>query len=386
MASLDFRSRLTALDGLRGFAILAVFFYHYAGSLGTHASSIGLRVLSVAFSIGWSGVDLFFVLSGFLITGILFDTQNDEQYYRKFYTRRALRIFPIYYLTLLLLVLFAFSIGVHWRPADSFFLIYLGYPAVLIWPSLANISPLIRITHLWSVSMEEQYYMVWPWVIAKLRSPNSILKCCAFLAALSLVLRTLVWASGSQNMAWSYAFLPCRLDQLALGAAIAVLVRGPLQQRLQQFAPIVLIVGTLSMVIICWTRHTVDHGDAVIGTIGYTVLGAVYGSLLTLCLRTGSWLQRIFSLRILRVFGKYSYGLYLYHFPLSVVLSPMKEFFVAKCHSFILGSTVHIIVCLLVNLIVAAASFRWFEAPIMRLKDRFRYSGEGEPILAQRSA
>jgi peptidoglycan/LPS O-acetylase OafA/YrhL len=222
--------------------------------------------------------------------------------------------------------------------------------------------------------MEEQFYMAWPWIVAKLRTPNSILRGCAAASALALLLRIAVWASGSLSMTCAYTFLLCRMDELACGAAIAILIRGPFQDRLQRLAPALFITSTLAFAGICWGRHTLDHDDAMIATAGYTLIAAAYGSLLVLCLPANSWLQHLFSLRALRLFGKYSYGLYLYHFPLTVVLSPMKDLCVAKVHSFVLGSTIHIIFCLAVNLTVAIISFHLFEAPIMRLKDRFQYS------------
>lgn len=109
---LDFRKRLPALDGLRGIAILAVFFYHYAGGLQKTAGSGWLHGLEKVFGFGWSGVDLFFVLSGFLITGILYDTRTDAGYYKKFYARRVLRIFPIYYLFIVIYLSLTPLIGV----------------------------------------------------------------------------------------------------------------------------------------------------------------------------------------------------------------------------------------------------------------------------------
>src|ERR1700674_1734773 len=240
----DFRNRLPALDGLRGIAILAVFFFHYAGGASVHSRSPIVRGILAALGLGWTGVDLFFVLSGFLITGILFDTHNDAGYYRNFYARRVLRIFPIYYLLVAVFLCLGPFAGAHWKAGHLFFLIYLGYPAALIWPSLTTAAPSLALTHLWSLSVEEQFYMVWPWVTAKLRRPTAILRGCLIVAASALAIRVLIWASGWPNADWPSAFLLCRMDQLALGAAIAILVRGPLQKRLLDWAPFTFVLAT----------------------------------------------------------------------------------------------------------------------------------------------
>src|SRR5450631_3637832 len=134
-STFDFRKRVPALDGLRGIAILAVFFRHYAGGLEKTATSTGMHVLGMVFAFGWSGVDLFFVLSGFLITGILYDTQMDPRYYRNFYARRVLRIFPPFYFLALVLVVLTPILGIHWKFAHLAFLFYIGFPCALIWPA-----------------------------------------------------------------------------------------------------------------------------------------------------------------------------------------------------------------------------------------------------------
>jgi peptidoglycan/LPS O-acetylase OafA/YrhL len=373
----DFRTRLPALDGLRGIALLSVFFYHYAGSLTSHATSAPLRTLAVIFSLGWTGVDLFFVLSGFLITGILYDTLNDSKYYRKFYYRRALRIFPVYYFLAIVLASCTTLVGAHWKPAHLFFLVYLGYPAALIWTSLPHFSPVVLVTHLWSLSVEEQFYVVWPWAVARMRNSNVILGGCLILGGIALALRLFVSIAGL-NPTWSYTFMFCRMDQLALGAAIAVAVRGTLRARVDHWAPFALIVAAGVVVTICGVRHTTDHNDPVIAGIGYSAIAFVYGSLLVLCLRSGSWIERFFSIGILRMFGKYSYGLYLYHFPLTVVLSPMRNGLVAWSHSFVVGGALHLIICLAANLLIAAISFHCMESPIMKLKKRFSYRVESQ--------
>lgn len=352
-----YSKHIPALDGLRGLAILAVFFHHY-GAGGIHSSSLPVRWVATVCGVGWSGVDLFFVLSGFLITGILYDTQTDPRYYRNFYARRTLRIFPIYYLFVAICLLVApFS---TWRTGHLSFLVYLGYPAALIWPTLLNIP--IRITHLWSLHVEEQFYMLWPWLIRRLRVPRNILVFCAMAIAGALLAR-IVFPS------WAYASLPCRMDGLALGAALAVLFRGDYRGRIQKLATPVFTVSVGLLILIFAFRHTTEHSDRLVCTLGFSVIAIAYGALLVLSLGT---LSSLFSMRILRLFGKYSYGMYLYHFPLTAVFEHTKSFF----NAFPFGSLIYVMFCLAADLAIAALSFHVFEQPILRLKNRFEYAGK----------
>lgn len=339
---------MPALDGLRGIAILAVFAYHY-GHGGVHSTSTVVSLFASICGVGWSGVELFFVLSGYLITGILFDTRNDPGYYKKFYARRALRIFPVYYLFAAVM----FAIGSHWRIGHLSFLFYVGYPVALVIPSLVAIP--LHITHLWSLCIEEQFYAIWPWIIAKEQNP---IIACVVAGAVAPLLRVAIWALG-WNQDWSYAFLLCRTDALAVGAAIALLIRGGRKNSLQRWAPITFALAAGILITIFVSRRTMSHYDPLVNTAGFSVIAILYGSLLMISLAHG----RLFSLPILRVFGKYSYGMYLFHFPLTALFAPLKP----------LLSFGYVPACLLMNLGVAAASFHFFEQPIMRLKRRFSY-------------
>ena len=372
------KKHLPALDGLRGLAILLVFFYHYAGGLQHTAHSKSMHVFGAIFGFGWSGVDLFFVLSGFLITGILFDTQDDPAYYKKFYVRRSLRIFPIYYIFLAVYGLFAFlHLDGHFHLGHVAFLFYLGYPATLLWPALESVSPSVHFTHLWSLCAEEQFYLVWPWVVSKLRTPVLIIGACLAAISAAPALRTFFVLHDLH--AWEYAFLPSRMDALAVGGLIAILMRGPGKSVAEKWAIPMFLVSSLSVAAVCIIRRTVDHADALIGTAGFTFIAIAYGALLILAIRPGSLLKRTFSLPLLRLFGKYSYGIYLFHFPLSEFLSPKREIFISVTHSFAVGSITFILACLIINLGVAAVSFHFIESPIIGLKKRFEYDRDAKP-------
>ena len=346
---------IPALDGLRGVAILAVFCLHYGGG-GIYSSSAAVRWVGTVCRFGWTGVDLFFVLSGFLITGILYDTQRDSRYYRKFYARRALRIFPIYYLFIALAVLIVPFASLTAR--HLLFLVYLGYPAALIWPALVSLP--ILITHLWSLQVEEQFYMLWPWLIRRLKTTRSILMLCAAVGVAAPILR-LAFPS------WSYASLPCRADDLVFGAALAILFRSQHWRSCQRCAYPVLFASIMGIILLCDLRHTTEHTDPVIFTVGFTVIAIACGALLVLSLGP---LSKVFSSPVLRIFGKYSYGMYLYHLPLMVFFERGKPLFI-RYHFGILG---YVFACLVANLAIAAFSFHLFEQPILKLKKRFDYT------------
>jgi peptidoglycan/LPS O-acetylase OafA/YrhL len=344
---------IPALDGLRGLAILAVFFYHY-GAGGVKSSSMAVKWLGTVAGLGWSGVDLFFVLSGFLITGILYDSQHSATYYRYFYARRALRIFPVYYLFIAITL---FLIPLHLlRAGHLFFLAYLGFPAAVISPTLVNLP--VRVTHLWSLSVEEQFYSLWPWLVRKSQTPRHILGTCGFIGVGALLLRAVV------PVAWANIALPCRMDDLATGAALAILVRSDLREFCQKCAWGLFSISSAGVVLICLIRHTTERSDRLVCTAGFSLIAIAWGGLLLLSLGP---LNELFSLQVLRTLGKYSYGMYLYHFPLTSATEHVKVLFTRLP----LGALSYVAMCLALNLAIAAISFHFIEEPILKLKRRF---------------
>ncbi len=159
------------------------------------------------------------------------------------------------------------------------------------------------------------------------------------------------------------------MDGLALGAALAILFRSGLGRYCQKLALPVFAVSAAGVILICSLRHTTAHDDQLVYTLGFSVIAVAYGALLILGLGP---LAKLFSARILRMFGKYSYGMYLYHFPLTAVSEHVKPLF----FRYPLGSLTYVATCLAANLAIAALSFHVFEQPILSLKKRFEYDGE----------
>jgi len=158
-----FRKRVPELDGIRGIAILTVLVYHVFAYSMLRRAWTGLPHLAMRITEhGARGVDLFFVLSGFLITGILLDSRFDRYYFRNFYARRALRILPVYYAVLLVILIF-------YRHSWDYVLLSFFH--------LSNIAPILGITMvngaMWSLSVEEHYYLLWPLLVRKLQ-PQSV--------------------------------------------------------------------------------------------------------------------------------------------------------------------------------------------------------------------
>ncbi len=218
---------ISALDGLRGMAILLVLI-HMLNLLEIQDGAAAYVFYRISYA-GWTGVQLFFVLSGFLITGILLDSRQAKNYFSSFYVRRILRIFPLYFSVLTITFIVLPAVGVI--PASVAFD---QNHQVWLWTYLSNWAHLFdansqTFPHFWSLAVEEQFYLVWPLLILT-RGPAHCLKFCLGVATISLALRSLlVWYSVPGHLIYENSF--CRMDALALGGAAAAALRVPVWRR-----------------------------------------------------------------------------------------------------------------------------------------------------------
>ena len=290
-------------------AILLVLLHHFTGSLNAEFD-INQRLNSWA-ELGWTGVDLFFVLSGFLITGILYDAKTKPAFFKNFYARRALRIFPLYYAALLAMIIIRpllIRLDLAGTANPAWISIY-ATNFVISWKGAGAFGVL---DHFWSLAVEEHFYFIWPAVVYFLNRKQVMMVATAFFL-LAPTLRIMTMDGGEYLPIASYMATPMRMDSLAAGAFIALMVRGPKgMEGLLRLAMI--LAGTTFAVFfaIVLIRHSKSHQDLVIGTVGLSVLWAFFGSVLILAL---NWkpLESLMQLPILRWFGKYSYGLYVWH-------------------------------------------------------------------------
>lgn len=295
------RPVMPELDSLRGIAILGVLFLHgfYWPYSSLHLSRAGTLFLRVT-QPGWLGVNLFFVLSGFLITGILLDSRNRPDYYRRFYGRRALRILPAYYLLLLLL-------GLLGQAGAA----YLGLSFIY----LANVTNLFGVANdygpLWSLAVEEHYYILWPTLVRRL----SLTRVAAVASAIFVgapALRALAFHFGFTSGLASYTWFVC--DGLAAGSLLAILLRaGIAREKITQVACLLIAISLCVGVI--GAPYGILTRNSVLGAaLQHTVISILFAGMLLASLLLGtSRYQRWINRPILHFFGYISYGLYLIH-------------------------------------------------------------------------
>lgn len=376
------RPRAVVLDGLRGLAILLVLVHHFFRGF---APSDGLvdRAVFAAASRAWMGVDLFFVLSGYLITGILIEQRGRPHYYRNFYARRTLRIFPLYYAVLAVVFLLAPRLG----PGPLAYVSKSAPDQAWFWGYLTNVRiawrdawyPQLIPNVLWSLAIEEQFYLLWPLVVAACGN-RRLAGVSIALAFLALALRVgLALAPGNHWLA-GLVLTPTRADGLALGALVALLAREPgwLARRRRAAG----LVGIVALVGYGWL--TVQRGPGWEGTplqaLRFTAVAAGFSALLVLVLgadRAASeqrpLLVRLASMHGLLVLGKYSYALYLLHGPVDAIV---KAHWGALADLRVLGSTLpmmglYVLAAGGLTLLLARLSWMLLEAPCLRLKRYF---------------
>jgi peptidoglycan/LPS O-acetylase OafA/YrhL len=376
-APIDFKTRFPALDGLRALAVTMVFIFHYGG--GTHGGRLLLIFNSLRLR-GWMGVDLFFVLSGFLITGILYDTRNDPRFFKLFFARRSLRIFPVFYLVAVALLLLTPVFGYVWHWGHLPFLVYMGNLSGCADPSLYTVTSSrhpagsVMLLHLWSLCVEEQFYLLWPMVVWWVRDRTRLIGVASGLAALALGLRIWLIMRPENLEEWITHILPTRMDTLAFGAILALLLRGPGAGRYQRVCKWMFLFCGLCVTAIFVASPAPD--SPWLRSIGYTCIAAASAGLIGSTLRTGSAAFRLFHLRPLRIFGKYSYGFYIYHMLWFIGWVRLSQVVGGRLHSTVLGTTLVMATNALVTFLVAKLSYDLFEVRFLRLKTHFEYDSE----------
>jgi len=319
------RQRIPSLDGVRGLAILLVMFLHFAD----RSQPVGLanRLYSQATGAGWIGVDLFFVLSGFLISGLLIDARQSPRYFKDFYARRTLRIFPLYYACLIgwivVAPLFHPTAAIHRDAIATMHDDQLWY-----WTYLSNWKmgldgrwPPMGTSVYWSLAIEEQFYLVWP-AIVLLCSARGLRNVCMALIGLAFAVRVMQIVAGASPIL-IYVSTFGRMDALAVGSLAAIALRDPAQREwTRRAAPWLLTLGLVCLAAI-WIRiGTFSESHPLMQTAGFTLLAITFGSLIVEAVTPASRIAGVFSSPVLRFFGKYSYAMYLLHETLTYEIVP----------------------------------------------------------------
>jgi peptidoglycan/LPS O-acetylase OafA/YrhL len=368
---------IAAVDGLRGLAILLVLLCH--GRILASGNAFDESLSAVLWG-GWCGVDLFFVISGFLITGILYDARGSSRYYSSFYARRALRIFPLYYTFLFATLVVgpalfpeAYAASALEPSHHKWFWLYLYN----VWAACRGLgSDWNALSITWSLCIEEHFYLFWPIVVACC-SRRVLTSVCVATVAASFALRVVMGLCGAPAIA-VYFLTPARLDGLAMGALIAVLVRGPQGMagaRVGIRSVIIALAAVLAGMLLL--TGMMEAYQVYTRALGFTCLAVFFGGLLvqTLTAPTGSGLTGLFESRFLQVLGKYSYALYLLHQPVNGWLKPRVPFLGdwKVMGSALPGQTVYYVLAIGTSLALAFLSWHLLEKHFLRLKSFFPY-------------
>ncbi len=363
---------IPGLDGLRGIAFLLVY--------GIHTDYL---------QVGWVGVQFFFVLSGFLITGILLDMKKSlrpREYFAKFYGRRFLRIFPLYYFYLVLMVGIAiWLLSIAYRP--GYMKIFLGqvrYAFLYVYDfffatRFSNTSEFLD--HFWSLSVEEQFYIFWPLLI--LLIPEKALKklflSFVVLGPLFRLILFLIYRSGeyhflARSAAWFVYPLPfSHIDAFAFGALISQYPFPKAQKQFFILLVILPVIGYASQYMatgkigdITALGFPMFLGDAYKYIWGYSLLNYFFAVTICAVVKEQIFL-RFLDWKPIQYLGKISYGLYVYHYPIIWFVARIRDLGLSEP----VTNALTALIAFPLTLLVASASYYLMEKPILNLKDRF---------------
>jgi peptidoglycan/LPS O-acetylase OafA/YrhL len=306
----------------------------------------------------------------------LYDTRTDSKFFRRFFARRSVRIFPVFYLvfSILLLLTPIFQYQWHWRHFT--YLFYLGgyfSPGQVI--SLNHGTATAFIGHFWSLCLEEQFYLLWPAVIWLVRDRVRLLWVAFGGSVLALVFRYLWCLHQPQPGALFIRSLPFRMDSLLLGGALALLLRGPRAETWQNACRWLFLFSLAATIAIFAHSRSATEGTLLL-TLGLTAIAATSVGLIGMTLVPGTGIFRIFCLKSLRAVGKYSYGFYIFHVLWLPAWNALAARLTFTFHSHMLANIVSLVANYSVTLLAAKLSYDYFEVKFLKLKRGFEYDSE----------
>lgn len=354
------------LDFVRGIAILMVVLLHgFFGAIVPADISkfhgIG-KIFISATSGGWLGVQLFFVLSGFLITGILLDTRERSNYYKRFYINRALRILPAYFALLFLLLILGV---IQWK--------FLFVSAFF----MANFAPIFGIAMqyapLWTLAVEEQFYLFWPQLVRRV-SRKTLAIIALAIVILVPIIRLIAFIKNPSVDLYYYTWFVA--DGLAMGAFLSIFLKNPKNTRKKTLFTGIAMTALGAGAIIIGAPFGILHRSNIVGAMfqlfPWHILFAGFITL-TLFLGTSNW-KRIVNFSWVRYFGYISYGLYLIHFLIFAEFDKIIQW-VSPSSNIILHATFPGLVLRFllaggISILIASLSRKYFESFFLNFKNK----------------
>jgi peptidoglycan/LPS O-acetylase OafA/YrhL len=363
-------ARVPQLDGLRAIAVGLVILFHYGVPFE------GNPLLGPIISNGWVGVDLFFVMSGFLIGGIVIANREAANFYSVFYLRRFLRIFPLYYL---LLSVVAIAVALGWMPpSHAPFLLYAVYLQNIVTAFTHDYGlPWLQVT--WSLAIEEHFYLLLPILVGLLRPKLlfHVLLFGIFAAIISRILGYVIPVSYPRDFARFFTL--CRVDDLFYGVLLAVAVRSERAATIIQGHRPAFYLGAVLFGLGFLVASHFDsrvHNEILICTIGLSLLGPLFSCVVILAvMHESSLISRMMKGQILGWIGKRAYAIYLFHIP---VIESVKATF--RHFGFHHSGGLLVMPALILTLGLATASWLLIEAPLINLGHKHKY-GRGAKAL-----
>ena len=350
------------LDGLRGIAILIVISFHYF---------TGFYI----FDFGWSGVDLFFILSGYLLSGRILPYLADKKIIWKFYFNRILRIIPLYFSFLLVFYLFFYFVASNETQnlSEQLKHPFIYFSFLCNWMFISNFNSVQhQLSHLWSLSVEEQFYLIFPVYIFAIKRKKILLKLTIGIIAAILVSRCIHCIFIKENeylkIYWNTFY---RIDCFFTGLVIYLLKENGFLNRYYKWMSIILIISIL-LILIGGIYEETFRVNLFFVSIGFTLVAIAYGCIVVFAItEKDNFLKRITSNSGLIFFGEISFGLYIFHWPIYLTMFSLTNFLVKKSGLIFSANyiqLINIVASFTLVTIISFLSFKYYESIFLKWK------------------